>query len=218
MRAVLVLAALLAACKNETPEAAELRWRSTLEKELTAATHRGPGAAIKPEPVASAVTTPGPAYLAMSEGGIVKLDSGAVTVLESPPDIRMLATSPTGELYALTAESVYKLVDATLERLGPEKISKQYGARIAVVPEGRLWLADGDTARYWTGSDWKETGKAFPDDEEYARSIAIDGKGRVYVSSKAMIVVHDQDTWKPVFDLRGVHIDGRYPSPTSWSS
>src|SRR5665647_1620706 len=124
MRTGLVLAVMLAACskKNETQEEAEQRMRAGLEKELIDAKHLGPGALIKPEPVA-AITTPGPAYLAMREGGIVKIDAGAATVLETPPGIRELTTGPTGELYALTDKNVFKLVGASFERLGPEGTS-----------------------------------------------------------------------------------------------
>src|SRR5687768_5933130 len=103
MRTVVVIAVLLGGCsKNESAEEAEASMRRRLETELVDAKHRGPGAAIKPEPVAP-VTTPGPAYLSMGANGIVKLDvAGAASLIDTQGmDPLLLATSRTGDLYTL---------------------------------------------------------------------------------------------------------------------
>ena len=61
--------------------------------------------------------------------------------------------------------------------------------------------------RAWDGKAWKKFDKVYADNQSPS-SIAIDGKGRVYIGTKNTILVYDGGAWKLVYDDHEVYTRG----------
>jgi hypothetical protein len=215
MRAcVLVVCALIACRKNPTPAEQDAEMKKEFETRVGDPKYRGAGFTIAPAPVPAPATTPGPAFLRMG-AGVLKIDvSGKASLIEAKVgSIKAMVATPAGDLYAIGGTVVWKLAADGTEFTTIDK--ETYNSKIVLGPDGAIWVLGAKSVRTWTGSTWKELPGNPTLDTQPVDSLVIDGAGRPYLSTKAVIMVFDSTGWKPVWDIRELHVDGMYPSPSS---
>ena len=203
----------LCGCKNNhdkyDPDAEKKRVvkeKAEIEQQLMALERRGPGFAIKPEPLPQPEAKPGPAYLFVDEIGLAKLDGGKVTIIDAPLKIvKQIVIDKDMTPLVVDLYGVYRLVNGALELVGPKPeiaVGNSFDAA-AIAPDGGIWVRDGFGVQHWDGSKWTKHEKIFGGD--LVGSIEIDGKNRVYALSSKAIKVFDGGTWKMVWDINGVN-------------
>jgi hypothetical protein len=148
-------------------------------------------------PVVENPPAAGPAYLAVSRTGVLKLQDGKFEVVPSASkNIKSLILGPHDTLYAVSYEGLLELKDGRLQKI-PGQPQFHSPDIAALGPQGELWTADFEGLGRYDGTAWtNEEKSALGADVTLLKGIAVDPAGRVWVASSNALHVKENGAWR----------------------
>lgn len=135
------------------------------------------------------VGEPGPAFVAVDNKGVVRIDGGALTRLEGAPEAGVRALRLGGD-GALWASSMFGLFRLEGERM--REVTRGKGENFQVLADGSIWAHSHDAVHHFDGSTWsEESAAAIGAGEEPLKGIVVHEDGRVFVASGEALFVRD---------------------------
>ena len=198
---LLVGCAVLGACKDkgtdqagDDPRGAKPAPGST----PSAAPAAGSGAGLEaaaPEPPPPPPFDPrgaGPAYLGVQGSGLVRVSDGkAETLIEHTYALYDIVIDGKGVVYVAAIGGMWSIAGRKVTKLPAE--GKNY-ERLAIGPDGALWALENQRLDRWDGKAWTDAGYS----GDYADDLAVDGAGRVWVTTPDVLWRLDGTTWSKV--------------------
>ncbi|MBK8262688.1 MAG: hypothetical protein IPK80_15310 [Nannocystis sp.] len=135
------------------------------------------------------VGEPGPAFVAVDNKGVVRIDGGALTRLEGAPEtgVRSLRLGGDGALWASSMFGLFRLEG---ERM--REVTRGKGDNFQVLASGEIWAHSYDAVHHFDGSAWsEESAAAIGAGEEPLKGIVVHEDGRVFVASGEALFVRD---------------------------
>ena len=162
-----------------------------------------PALPIPPEPGKD-----GPAYLAVRDRGITRLEAGAFTAVENSPkrSVRDIHLEADGKPYLLAPDGIMRLdggtavmiaettfdTTGTVDAFGMTKDAKT------------IWAAGYKGVSRWDGDTWTtEPKKVLGDDVTLIKGLAVDASDRVWIASSNKLHTREDDKWIDV-DVSGL--------------
>ncbi len=158
----------------------------------------------------------GPAYFAVRDRGVVKLDGGEFKVVDGAPDIllRDMHVAADGKLYLLGSKGIMR-IEGDKATMVAETSFKTTGSvdAFAVLEDGTMWAVGYKGISKWDGKAWTtEEKKVLGADVTLIKGVAVDGKGQVWVASSNKLHLLEGEAWtevdtsaafkrKPFFDM-----------------
>ncbi len=149
---------------------------------------------------------PGPAYFAVRDKGLVMLDGGTFTKVDSGDVeldklVREISLGPDGKVYLLGFNGIMQLSGAKATMVAETGIGGSTGTleAFAVTKDSQIWAVGYKGISHWDGSAWKtEEKKVLGDDVTLIRGVAIDGQDRIWVTSANKLHLREGDAWTDV--------------------
>jgi hypothetical protein len=168
-----------------------------------------------PPPVVEAGAK-GPAYFAVRDRGVVRLDGGEFKVIDGAPDIllRDMHVAEDGKLYLLGSKGIMR-IEGDKATMVAETSFKTTGSvdAFAVTKDGTIWAVGYKGISKWDGKAWTtEEKKVLGGDVTLIKGVAVDGKAQVWVASSNKLHLLEGEAWtevdvakafprKPFFDM-----------------
>lgn len=149
---------------------------------------------------------PGAAYVAIKNGGIVKIDDGKVTqVSDKDAWMQDALVTAQGDVIFTGIGSVTKLSGDKPRELR-DKNSFQSWENMSAAPDGKLYFTSGSAAAMADGLAWTEFPKE-PFGGELLQDVAVDGKGQVWIAGTYNLWRRDGEAWTKVSGTEAVGTD-----------
>ncbi|HUQ05360.1 MAG TPA: hypothetical protein VM261_22815 [Kofleriaceae bacterium] len=158
------------------------------------ATHATPAPAEpQPTPTAPEVRhAPGPAYIAVDDVGLFRLENGTLTLLvEHPYTFHSIVVDAKGIVYASAIGGMWRLEGTRKNRLDDDR--GMPAESLALGPDGVLWASDRRSIHRWDGTWSTEPAATF--DNALIQDVAVDLDGRVWVATTAALWRLDGERW-----------------------
>lgn len=162
-----------------------------------------PALPIPPEPGKD-----GPAYLAVRDRGITRLEAGAFTAVENAPkrSVRDMHVEADGKAYLLAPDGIMRL-DGGKAVMVAETTFDTTGTvdAFGMASDAKtIWAAGYKGVSRWDGDTWTtEPKKVLGEDVTLIKGLAVDGSDRVWIASSNKLHTRDGDKWVDV-DVSGL--------------
>ena len=205
--------------KAETKTSAEMDAKADAESETDDAAASGNDVAEPEEtgedegvdpalPIPSAPGPDGPAYLAVRDRGIVRLQDGAFTPVENAPKllVRDMHVETDAKPYLLAPEGIMRL-DGGKATMVAETTFDTTGTLDAfgmTADAKTIWAAGYKGVSRWDGDTWAtEPKKVLGEDVTLIKGLAVDASDRVWIASANKLHTREGDAWVDV-DMSGL--------------
>ncbi|NVB38983.1 carboxypeptidase regulatory-like domain-containing protein [Pseudenhygromyxa sp. WMMC2535] len=145
----------------------------------------------------------GPAYFAVNNKGIAKLDGGAWSLISSEENryVSDMFTGPDGAVYVLDYNGLHKINGDKIEKVvdfGYKDIGT--ASHVAMAKGGDLWATNYKGVGHYTGGAWTltEKEKIGEGGVDMLTDVAVDAGGTPWVSGSKVVLKFADDKWSNV--------------------
>lgn len=146
---------------------------------------------------------PGPAYFALDDHGIVRLDDGKFTLLANSPTtlIKGLQLGGDGAVWVVGFQDVLRLDGDRFKKITEAGYSEIGGSvdDFSVTAKGELWAATFKGVSHYANRTWTTVEKAtLGAGDDLLAGIVVDRTGRVWVASTHKLHLHENGAWRAI--------------------